>query len=83
MVIQFNKRDLPHIRSDAEIERIAAKGSEPIYRATAIKGLGVAETFLGLAELTWAQLEQRYELGARFGLGASRFMENLRRVVAA
>ncbi|MEE9383068.1 MAG: GTPase domain-containing protein [Nannocystaceae bacterium] len=62
VVIQFNKRDLPDIRSEEEIDRIAAKGDEPVYRATAITGGGVAETFLGLASLTWRRLEDRYQL---------------------
>lgn len=68
VVIQFNKRDLPGIRTDEEVERIAAKGAEPVYKAIAIDGVGVMETFRGLARATWAKLERRYELGRRFGV---------------
>ena len=68
VVIQFNKRDLPGIRTDEEVERIAAKGAEPVYKAIAIEGVGVRETFRGLASATWAKLERRYELGRRFGV---------------
>lgn len=68
VVIQFNKRDLSGIRSDEEVERIAAKGNEPVYKAIAIDGVGVMETFRGLARATWAKLERRYELGRRFGV---------------
>jgi signal recognition particle receptor subunit beta len=78
IVIQFNKRDLPGIRTDDEVRRIASKGKEPVYTATAIDGVGVAETFLGLAELTWAKLEQRYALGEKFGVGQAEFMDHMR-----
>lgn len=78
VVIQFNKRDLPGIRTDQEIERIASKGREPIFRAAAIEGDGVAETFLGLADLTWQKLERKYYLAHRFELTHEAFMAQLR-----
>ncbi len=78
VVIQFNKRDLPGIRTDQEIERIASKGREPIFRAAAIEGDGVAETFLGLADLTWQKLERKYDLAQRFELTHEAFMAQLR-----
>ncbi len=77
LVIQFNKRDLPGIRSDADIERIASKGREPVFKAVAIEGEGVAETFLGLADLTWTKLERKYELASRFGVTRDEFMSQL------
>ncbi|MCR9165268.1 MAG: GTP-binding protein [Nannocystaceae bacterium] len=77
IVIQFNKRDLPGIRSDAEVRKIASKGKEPVYEATAIEGAGVAETFLGLADLTWAKLESRYALREKFGLERAEFMAQM------
>lgn len=77
VAIQFNKRDLPGIRTDEEVERIAKKGSEPVYKAIAIDGVGVAETFLGLAELTWAKLERKYELEKKFGVTQAEFDEAL------
>lgn len=78
IVIQFNKRDLPGIRSDEEVRHIAAKGKEPIYKATAIQGEGVAETFLGLADLTWSKLESRYALQEKFGVERADFMAQIR-----
>jgi len=78
VVIQFNKRDLPGIRSDDEITRIAAKGSEPVYTAVAIEGIGVAETFEGLASSTWNKLDRRYELDRRFGVTHDQFIARLR-----
>jgi mutual gliding-motility protein MglA len=78
VVIQFNKRDLPGIRSDDEVRRIAAKGSEPVYLATAIEGAGVAETFCGLASSTWKKLESRFELENKFGVSHEDFMNRVR-----
>ncbi len=68
VVIQFNKRDLEGIRSDAEVDRLAEKGSEPVYKAVALAHKGVAETFLGLLESTWNGLEQRYALHDHYGI---------------
>jgi mutual gliding-motility protein MglA len=81
IVIQFNKRDLPKIRSDEEIRKIAARGKEPIFTATAIKGEGVAETFLGLAGATWDALEQRMGIGARHGIARAEMVAELGRQV--
>lgn len=68
IVIQFNKRDLPKVRSDDDLKRIAARGREPVFPAVAIEGKGVPETFLGLAAATWEALEKTIGLGARHGI---------------
>jgi mutual gliding-motility protein MglA len=81
VVIQFNKRDLPGIRSDEEVRRIAAKGSEPVFMGTAIEGKGVAETFCGLASSTWTKLERRYELEGKFGVSHEDFMTRVRGLI--
>lgn len=78
VVIQFNKRDLPGIRSDKEVERIAKKGREPIFKAVAIEGIGVAETFIGLAQASWRKLEKNYDLHDRFGVREEEFMASVR-----
>jgi signal recognition particle receptor subunit beta len=66
LVIQFNKRDLEMIRSDDEIDALAALGREPVYKSVATRGVGVVQTFLGLFSLTWNALEQQHELSRRF-----------------
>lgn len=71
LVIQYNKRDLPNIRGEEEILRMAAMGKEPTFLATAMHGLGVAETFLGLVEASWKRLEEEHRLKERFGLDYS------------
>ena len=53
LVIQFNKRDLPEIRSDADLDALAARSTEPVYPAVASRGEGVVETFLALLQRTW------------------------------
>jgi mutual gliding-motility protein MglA len=77
LVIQFNKRDLPGIRSDAEVKKIASKGKEPVYTAVAIEGVGVAETFTGLASLSWAKLESKFRFSERFGVTHADFMAQI------
>ncbi len=78
IVIQFNKRDLPGIRSDEEIDRMAAKGSEPVYKAIATRGVGVIETFLGLTDLTWRRLEKMHALHEKFDLDPDEFLHDVR-----
>jgi len=81
VVIQLNKRDLPGIRSDEEIAKIRAKGSEPVYTAVALKGQGVAQTFLGLASASWQKLDRRYGIEERFGIGHAEVVHELRRAL--
>jgi signal recognition particle receptor subunit beta len=77
LVIQFNKRDLPNIRSEEEIEQMARRGREPIYLAVATRGIGVRETFIGLVEATWRQMEIDHGLEARFGITVETVMQDL------
>jgi signal recognition particle receptor subunit beta len=68
LVIQFNKRDLDRVRSDEEIAALAAKGREPVFKASAVAGHGVLETFFGLLHLTWAKLDGEHQLAKMMGL---------------
>lgn len=77
LVIQYNKRDLPNIRSEEEIKRMAALGKEPTFLATATHGKGVAETFLGLVKNTWDHLEREHQLQERFGLTHGELTDDL------
>ncbi len=78
IVLQFNKRDLPGVRTDAEIDAMAAKGKEPVFKAVALRGVGVMDTFLGLAELTWRRLEATHQLHEKFGLDPDVFLSGMR-----
>ncbi|MDI3290875.1 gliding motility protein [Polyangium sp. 15x6] len=68
LVIQFNKRDLPDIRSDEELARLAARGKEPVFRAVATRGIGVVETFVCLLWLTWRSLDQAHQLSRKLSI---------------
>ncbi len=74
LVIQFNKRDLPDARTDAEIEEIARKGKEPVYKAVAVRGEGVVETLHGLLQLTYRDLDRKYDLVGKFQLTEEEFL---------
>jgi signal recognition particle receptor subunit beta len=77
IVIQFNKRDLDDIRTDADIEKLARKGREPVYKATAIRGEGVLPTFLGAATLTWDNLDKKYDFTGKFRITKQEFLTQL------
>lgn len=81
VVIQLNKRDLPGIRSDEEVARIRAKGSEPVFTAIALQGQGVAQTFLGLASASWRKLDRRYGFAQRFNVDHDDVVGELRRAL--
>ncbi|MFI5288237.1 MAG: ATP/GTP-binding protein [Polyangia bacterium] len=83
IVIQFNKRDLPRVRSDDELKRIASRGQEPVFPGIAFKGEGVAETFLGLAAATWESLEKRIGLGNKHGIPRPEFLQSLGKQLGA
>ena len=82
VVIQYNKRDLPNIRSDAEIARMASLGRERTYLATAMHGNGVMETFIGLIEAAWENLEQQHGLRQRFGVYVEQVVGDLQQRIA-
>ncbi len=74
LVIQFNKRDLPDVRSDQDIAELAAQGREPVYLAIATRGVGVVETFVGLLHLTWSALDAEHDLNRKFGFDSDAFL---------
>ena len=77
MVIQFNKRDLPDVRSDEEIAEVGRKGKEPVYKATAIKGEGVMETLEGILRLTWRSLNAKYGLEEKLQVTENEFISGV------
>jgi mutual gliding-motility protein MglA len=83
IVIQFNKRDLPKVRSEDEIRKIATRGQERIYLASAFKGEGVVDTFIGLSAVTWDSLEKRIGLGTRHGIPKPELINELGRQLNA
>lgn len=72
--IQFNKRDLPDVRSDEEIRELASKGRELIFPAVAIRGEGVVETLRGTLELLYRHLESEHEFSRKLGIQEREFL---------
>lgn len=77
LVIQFNKRDLPDIRSEEELDALASRGKEPVFKAVAIRGTGVVETLLGLMKVTWKRLEESHQLSEKFGVEPGPLMQEM------
>jgi signal recognition particle receptor subunit beta len=77
IVIQFNKRDLPNVRTDAEIEEIKAKSKEPVFTAVAVRGEGVLETLFALLRLTYRNLNDKHDFEAKFGISESEFLRSI------
>ena len=60
LVIQYNKRDLPEIREDWELDKISQRSPHPVFAAVAINNEGVMETLAKLAELAFDSFFRRY-----------------------
>lgn len=77
LVIQFNKRDLPNVRTPEELEQIRAKSKEPVFEAVAVRGQGVIESLYGLLKLTFRNLNARHSFTEKFGLTEKDFLKNI------
>jgi len=77
IVIQFNKMDLPDVKTQREIEEARVRGREPVFTAVAVRGEGVVETLRGLLQLTFRDLDERYGLGARLRLSEEEFLDEI------
>ncbi len=74
LVIQFNKRDLPGVRTEEDVAAMAAGGREPVYLGVATQGKGVVEAFIGLLHRTWQALEKEHTLEKNFGFDGEAFL---------
>ncbi len=70
VIIQFNKRDLDKVRSDEEIDLLARRGREPVFKASAVAGRGVLETFFGLLYMIWSKVDREHQLAKMLGIGS-------------
>lgn len=75
--IQFNKRDLPDVRTDEEIQAMAETGREPIFPAVAIRGIGVVETLRGTLELLYRHLEAEHDFSRKLGVQEKEFITGM------
>lgn len=79
LVIQFNKRDLQDIISEADISRIWGPTGLPFFLSSAISGEGVAETFQRVLALVYDAIDEKYMLEEKHGLGRDTFVRKLTR----
>jgi mutual gliding-motility protein MglA len=79
LVIQFNKRDLPDIRTEDELGQLADRGREPVFLAVATQGKGVVETFMGLLHLTWQRLDDTHQLSKKLSIEGDMLLGNAAR----
>ena len=77
IVIQFNKRDLPGVMTDEDIEKRRRQGKEPMVKAVAVQGKGVLETLYMAVKVTFRQLNARYEFERKFGLTEKEFLRSI------
>lgn len=74
LVIQFNKRDLANVRTDIEIDELARRGKEPVFKASAVHGQGVIESFFGLLERAWRKLDAEHDLTQKLAIAPDEFL---------
>lgn len=78
VVVQFNKRDLPGVLSDEEINaRWAGTPWAPVVMASALHGRGVIETLRRLLVRMYPAVDAEYTLHARHDLGLNGFLDML------
>ena len=68
VVMQFNKRDLPHLASIEEMNTQINRHNAPFYEAVATTGIGVEDTLKAITKLVLNNLAVKYKLD---GAGAA------------
>jgi signal recognition particle receptor subunit beta len=63
IVVQFNKRDLPNVLSEEEIQQRWSAAPWPLVMASALTGTGVRETFVKLLQAAYPILDKNFSLG--------------------
>ncbi len=80
LVIQFNKRDLPEIVAEEEINRVWSVAGIPVTFSSAIKGDGVLDTFAAITGLVYEHLDRKFSFSTIHGLSKNAFVGQLCRV---
>jgi len=62
LVMQFNKRDLPHLASIEEMNAQINRHNAPFYEAVATSGIGVEDTLKAITKLVLNNLATKYKL---------------------
>lgn len=74
LVVQYNKRDMPGVVSEAEIRERWKEAPWPVVMASALQGNGVRETFGELLRRVYWRLDTQYGLSEVHGLTEERFI---------
>lgn len=74
LVVQFNKRDLPDILSEADIRGRWGKAPWPVVFASALEGCGVLETLDVLIDKVYERIDGAYLLQRRHGVSRDAFL---------
>jgi signal recognition particle receptor subunit beta len=74
-VVQFNKRDMPDVKSLQDI-RDAWKGI-PTFPAVAMRGEGVLETYREIMSVLYRSLDEKHAFATKFGLSEEDFLKGV------
>ena len=77
LVVQFNKRDLPNVLSEAEIQERWSAAPWPLVMASALTGAGVQETFVKLVEAVYPILDKNFSLRETHGTDLTAFVSSV------
>jgi signal recognition particle receptor subunit beta len=80
LVIQFNKRDLPDVISEADVQATWGPTGLPLVLASALNGDGVVETYSRIVALAFDALDARLEMSTRFGVERADFVSSVTRI---
>jgi signal recognition particle receptor subunit beta len=75
LVVQFNKRDLPHILSEEEVKSRWQDAPWPLVFSSALDGSGVRETFAALLRQVYRALNPEFRLQEKHGLDEDGFVK--------
>ncbi len=77
LVVQYNKRDLPNIVTEDEINRRWGKAKWPVFFSSALTGQGVQETFSELLRQLYLQMERRFQLKSEHAVTEEAFISSV------
>jgi len=77
LVIQYNKRDLDYIISEAEVLARWQQAPWPVTFSNALKGVGVIETLHALLIQVYDQLDREFQFLEQHGLTQDGFIQKL------
>jgi hypothetical protein len=75
LVVQFNKRDLPNILSEEEINQRWSSAPWPLLFSSALDGTGVRETFDALLRLVYRACNAEFDFQVQHGLDEDAFVK--------